>query len=233
MILALVQARMGSTRLPGKSMALIEGVPLIEHVIRRVQASKYVTDVCVCTTIEPADNDLAEHVDGMGVDVHRGSEDDVLSRFYWASQAYPDANPIVRITGDDIFKDPELIDYALTGFLQAWAEPEEGAGECHYMLLGGVTGGWPLGLDVEVFSRQALEQAHRAAHTPEDREHVTPWMAVHFNAWMLKNPHDHGNVNMRWTIDTPDDLAFAREVYAKLYEDDNTFGYDTMREAGY
>ena len=224
---------MASTRLPGKSMALIEDVPLIEHVVKRVQAAKYVSHICVCTSENPLDDPLAAHIESMGVDVYRGSEDDVLSRFYWAVQGYPEADPIVRITGDDVFKDGELIDYAVSGFLHAWAEPDEEAGHCHYMLLGGVTGGWPLGLDVEVFSRSALELAYKNASTESDREHVTPWMAEAFNMWQLKNPHDHGSVNTRWTVDTEQDLEFARGVYAKLYAGNHAFGYADMRGAGY
>ena len=231
MILALIQARMASTRLPGKSMSLIEDVPLIEHVIRRVQAAKLVTDICVCVSDNTADDPLVAHVESLGVDVYRGSEDDVLARLYWAAERYPGANPIVRITADDPFKDPELIDYTLMGFLAEWSDPDEEIGACHYMMLGGVT--WPTGLGVEVFSRGALETAHKGAVMAEEREHVTPFMGRAFHTWVLKNPHEHGNINMRWTIDTPEELEFAREVYAKLYAADPVFGYSAMRESGY
>ena len=235
MILALIQARMASTRLPGKSMALIENVPLIEHVVRRVQAAKYVSHVCVCTTVNAIDDPLAAHIESIGVDAYRGSEDDVLGRFYWASQLYPDANPIVRITGDDVFKDPELIDYTLTGFLGEWAKRDDSTGRCDYMKLGGDT--WPLGMDVEVFSRSALEIAYKGASGDENREHVTPWMAEVFRKWLLKNPDvGAGRVcaamQPRWTVDTEEDLEFAREVYAKLYAGNPVFGYREMCEAG-
>ena len=232
---------MNSERLPGKSMALIEDVPLIEHIVRRVQAAQYVQKVCVCTTDNALDDPLAAHVESLGVDVYRGSEDDVLSRFYWATQAYPDALVIVRITADDPFTDPELIDYAINGFLGEWANRDDATGQCHYLTLGGEpttahpTRGitWPLGLNVEVFSRSALDLAHQSASSKWDREHVTPWMAEAFRLWDLKNPCDHGSINTRWTIDTEDDLAFTREVYARLYADDHAFGYAALREAGY
>ena len=78
-----------------------------------------------------------------------------------------------------------------------------------------------------------MERAHQSASSKWDREHGTPWMAGAFRLWDLKNPCDHGSINTRWTIDTEDDLAFTREVYARLYADDHAFGYAALREAGY
>ena len=215
--------------MPGKMMAPLNGVPLIEHVVHRVSRASLVDKVCVCTTDQPGDDPLAAHVESLGVDVYRGSVDDVLGRFYWASQRYPDADAIVRITGDDAFKDPALIDYAIEAFLTLWAEkPTEKP--VHYVHLGGAT--WPLGMDVEVFTPQALHWAHADATRPYDREHVTSWFTEavirrddRFGIAVLKDKQGRGSIDMRWTIDTPEDYSFAAIVYDKLGDN---FGYDDM-----
>jgi spore coat polysaccharide biosynthesis protein SpsF len=216
-ILALIQVRMGSTRFPGKSMAPINGVPLIEHVVHRTSAARMVDKVCVCTTDQPDDDVLAAHVESLGVDVYRGSVDDVLARFYWAAERYPDASIIVRITADDPFKDPTLIDRAIDGFM---ALQEEYV--VHYVELGGIT--WPLGMQVEVFSREALIDAHLHASDPEHREHVTPWMRKS-PLVQIKDEKNRGHIGMRWTLDDMVDYSFALKVYDKL---GNVFGYDDM-----
>ena len=128
-------------------MLPLAGVPIIEHVVKRAHASQLLNYVCVATTDQPEDDALAAHVAGLrNTDVFRGSVDDVLGRFYIASLRYP-ADVIVRLTADDPFKDHALIDYALTGFLHAWSEPDPTIGSPDYLHLGGVT--WALGADVE------------------------------------------------------------------------------------
>ena len=229
MILALIQARMGSTRLPGKSMMPLNGVPMIEHVVHRVSRAELVDKVCVCTTDSPEDDVLAEHVESLGVDVYRGSVQDVLSRFYWAAERYPDPDAIVRITGDDPFKDPALIDYAIEAFLTLWAnKPTEKP--IHYVHLGGPT--WPLGMDVEVFTPDALRWAFLDATRPYDREHVTSWFSEavirrddRFGIAVLHDKQQRAGAGLRWTVDTPGDMSFALIVYDKL---GNDFGYDDM-----
>lgn len=223
MILALIQARMGSTRLPGKSMAPLNGVPMIEQIVHRVSRAELVDKVCVCTTDEPEDDVLAAHVEGLGVDVYRGSRDDVLARFYWAAERYPDADAVVRITADDPFKDPALIDKAVQGFLELWANPPAETGGPQYLWLGGIT--WPLGLDVEVFTRDALTAAHRSAVAFYDREHVTAWMQQNFPVYRLKDDRGRGTIGYRWTVDDAADYSFALRVYERL---GNDFGYDDM-----
>lgn len=231
MILALIQARMGSTRLPGKSMALLAGIPLIEHVIARVRATKHVDHLCVCTTDDPSDDPLAAHVESLGADLYRGSQTDVLGRFYWAAERYPEANPIVRITADDPFKDPTLIDQLVTAFVLEWGKPDPKLGAPEYMELGGAT--WPTGLGVEIFTRDALRLAFQRAYTASDREHVTPWMQRNFFRWMLKDTLGRKNANTRWTIDMAADLAFAQGVYDQLFPTNPVFGFDELLAAGY
>jgi spore coat polysaccharide biosynthesis protein SpsF len=228
-ILCLIQARMGATRFPGKSMAPLAGVPLIEHVVKRAHASTLLNYVCVATTDQPADDVLAAHVASLhNTDVYRGSESDVLTRFYMAALRYS-ADVIVRLTADDPYKDPTLIDHAITGFLQAWADPVPGAPLCHYLHLGGVT--WALGADVEVFSRKALTAAYESATDLYDREHVTPWMEREYGVWRLKDDKKRTTVTTRHTIDTPLDYGMALRVYERLYPTNPLFGYQDVIDA--
>jgi spore coat polysaccharide biosynthesis protein SpsF (cytidylyltransferase family) len=231
-ILALVQARMASTRLPNKVMLPLNGRPMIEHIVHRVSRATLVDKVCVCTSDQPEDDVLAAHVESLGVDVYRGSMDDVLARFYWASQRYPDADAIIRITGEDPFKDPALIDYAIEAFLTLWAErPTEKP--IHYVHLGGPT--WPLGMDVEVFTPKALRWAYEDATRPYDREHVTSWFTEavikrddRFGMAVLRDQHHRAGAGLRWTVDTATDASFAAIVYDRLGD---VFGYDDMLAA--
>lgn len=226
MILILIQARMASERFPGKSMAPLAGVPLIEHVVRRAHASKLANYVCVATTDQPEDDVLAAHVSTLhNTDAYRGSATDVLRRFHVASLKYS-ADVIVRLTADDPYKDPYLIDYALTAFLHAWSEPEAGLEPPQYLHLGGVT--WALGADVEVFTRKALSSANEYATTDYDREHVTPWMEREYGVWRLKDEQQRSTIAIRHTIDTPLDYGMALRVYDRLYAGNPLFGYDDV-----
>lgn len=226
MILCLVQARNGSSRFPNKSMAPLAGVPLIEHVVRRCHASKLLNFVCVATTDQPEDDAIAAHVSTLhNTNVYRGHATDVLTRFHAASLAYS-ADVIVRITGDDPYKDPTLIDYAITAYLHAWAEPDPMIGAPEYLHLGGVS--WALGADVEVFSRRALNAANEFATDPYEREHCTAWIEREYGVWRLKDPKARATIATRHTIDTIEDYAWAVKVFDRLYESDPLFGYDKV-----
>lgn len=231
-ILCLIQARMGSTRLPGKSMALLAGKPLVEHVVTRAHRSQLSNYICVATTDQPADDVLAAHVQTLhNTGLYRGASEDVLGRFASALLLYPDVEVIVRVCADDPFVDGSLIDLLLTAFLTEWAEPREDIDPPHYMQLGGLT--WPTGLGLEVFSRKALQDAAQYATDPEDREHVTPWMQRAYPAWVLKDPYARGLINTRWTIDYPADMEAARAVYDRLYDPSGPpFDYDDLIAAG-
>lgn len=231
-ICAIIQARMGSTRLPGKSMAELAGVPLAAHVIRRTKAAQMLGDgqIVLAVPDTPENAPLAELGLAEGVTVHRGSEDDVLSRFFWAAQRFPGRKVIVRITADDPFKDPALIDLACELFVIEWADQKK-LDPPQYIHLGGPT--WPIGLDVEVFTYAALEHAYRSAVRPEEREHVTAYIKREFGCWTLKDPMERGGAHKRWTIDTPEDLEFARKVYDELYPTKPLFGYDDILRAGF
>lgn len=232
MILALIQARMTSARLPGKVMLPLAGIPLIDHVVKRTAAATLVDRVCVCIPNGSRNAALALHVVANLPEAKLcgGPEDDVLARFHRAIGMYPEAHTIVRITADDPYKDPKLIDHAIAAFMIAHHEPHELAGSPQYVLLGGPT--WPTGMQVEVFTREALEEAHKLATKPEDREHVTTWIQDNKVCWVLKDDPPRRTSETRWTIDTREDYDRACAVYDKLYPANKLFGYEELLGAG-
>jgi spore coat polysaccharide biosynthesis protein SpsF len=217
MIIAIVQARVSSARLPAKVLEDISGKPLIEHVLRRVMASKRIDRVVVATTDTPADDTLVETVGTrVGCPVFRGSESDVLDRFYRCALEHG-ADVVVRITADDPLKDPEIIDRAV-GLLVA----DPALDYCSNTLLPT----FPEGLDVEVFRVDALARAAREATRGSDREHVTPYIWRHPDVFSIRNfEHEEDLSHWRWTVDRPRDLAFVRCVYDALYRGDALFSY--------
>jgi spore coat polysaccharide biosynthesis protein SpsF (cytidylyltransferase family) len=206
-IVAIIQARMGSTRLPGKTLAIINGKPLLLHIIERVKRSEVLDDIIIATT-RLSDDDVIEKIAKENhVPCFRGSTNDVLDRFFQAAKKY-NATVIVRITADDPFKDPEIIDKHIRYLLE---HPD-----LDYVS-NTLRPTYPEGLDIEVFSFQALEKTWRSATLSSEHEHVTPFI------W--KNPDLFKSTNLeyetdlsgyRWTLDYNDDLEFTRAVYEKL-----------------
>lgn len=207
-IVAIIQARVGATRLPGKTLADIAGKPLLAHVIQRVRASRTVSEIVVATTTAPEDRAVLDLAVQYGVKVYAGSRDDVLDRFYQAAKLVS-AEVIVRITADDPFKDPQVLDKIAQYFID---HPELDYAS------NTIEPTYPEGLDIEVFSFAALETAWREARLPSEREHVTPYIWKNPDKFKVANiKHDEDLSHLRWTIDYKEDLCFAREVYARLY----------------
>jgi len=207
-ITALVQARMGSTRLPGKTLADIEGKPLLQHILERVQACRRLRHIVLATSTLEEDDPVADLAHRCGTEVFRGSAEDVLDRFYRAARQFT-VDIVVRITADDPFKDPDVIDRAIEEYLRL-------APHIDYVS-NTLEPSYPEGLDIEVVSTAALELAWREAKHSSEREHVTPYIYSHperFRIAQFRAPEDHSR--LRWTIDYPEDLAFARAVYARL-----------------
>jgi glutamate-1-semialdehyde 2,1-aminomutase/spore coat polysaccharide biosynthesis protein SpsF len=220
-VVAIVQARMSSTRLPGKSMAVICGRPMLWRVVSRVRRSRLVNQVVVATTNMPADDPIAELCRKEDIPCFRGSEEDVLDRFYRAAQAYA-ADVVVRVTADCPLIDPAVIDEIVSRFNQS---------DCDYVS-NTFRYTFPDGLDTEVFSFQALDRAWREACKPSEREHVTPYLRT--GRFRTANVESAGNLgHQRWTVDHPSDLEFVRGIYNGLSGNDN-FGYqdvlDLLRE---
>lgn len=206
MIVAIVQARMSSTRLPGKTLADLEGKPLIERVIARISLSKRLEKVVLATSTNPTDDPLAEWAARRSVRLYRGHLDDVLGR-YADCAAAENARTIVRLTGDNPFKDPKIIDDVIDLY-------ERKAAAFAY---NNHPPTFPEGLDVEVFSRCALDEMAAEATDPFEREHVTQFM--------FRRPERFKQVNfraacddsdLRLTVDTAEDLALARQIQALL-----------------
>ena len=214
MIVGVIQARLGSKRLPGKVLAEIGGRPLIEWTMAAVRP---VVDRLVVAIPRGVENDpLAAFLCGKVV-VHRGLADDVLTRCWDAVAPYaPDI--VLRQTADNPFCLTEVMRGQIARI-----------GQYDYV---GIAG-WPLGIAGEAMTFAALTEAYWNAVTDYDREHVTPWIAEMYGCWQLRNKNGYGSINDRWTVDDESDLAFARSVYDQLYASNPLFGFEAMIRAGY
>jgi spore coat polysaccharide biosynthesis protein SpsF len=220
MTVAVLQARMSSSRLPGKVMRPILGQPMIALQIERVRRSRRLAEVVVATSIDPSDDPLADFLSTIGVRVVRGPLDDVLGRFIAVIDTLGLTGDLVRLTADCPLADPEVIDACIDLLKQ---------GGFDYASNGRLRT-YPRGLDVEVFRIQALQQAARETNAPYDREHVTPWLyrpGSPFSQGELVQEIDESP--LRWTVDLPADFEFVRRVYESLYPANPTFTSDDIR----
>ena len=215
-VVAIVQARLGSTRLPSKVIALVNGVPMIELLLSRLSHSRKVDHIVVATSSDPTNRPLVEKVKSLGYDCFEGSEEDVLNRFAAAARLHG-ADIVVRITGDCPLIAPEIVDACVERLI------ESGADYCSNTL----PPTYPDGLDVEVFTRVALEAADAGAATPFDREHVTPYLrnTGKFSKSSVSNAEDLSS--MRWTVDEPADLHVVDKVF-RHFSPDVHFGWSDV-----
>ena len=205
---------MRSTRLPGKVLANLGGDTALARVVHRLRRAKQVDGIVIATTHTAIDEVIARECQRLKVPCFRGSEHDVLDRYYKATQAHS-AEAIVRITADCPLIDSELIDETVSLF------NAEHADYCSNLF----PRRFPRGLDVEVFNASALEKAWRLADKPYEREHVTPYFYQHpelFRLVALQAGTDHSQY--RWTVDTADDLKLVRTIYARFANRDD-FGW--------
>jgi glutamate-1-semialdehyde 2,1-aminomutase/spore coat polysaccharide biosynthesis protein SpsF len=202
----IVQARMGSTRLPGKVLATLGSEPVLTHVLRRCQAIAGIDEV-VCATVEgPDGKPVAALAEKIGVRVFRGSERDVLARYHGAALA-AGATIVMRVTSDCPLIDPEICAAVLQ--LRAETGADYAANN--------MPPSWPHGLDCEAFTFAALDEAMATATAPEDREHVTPWIRRNRGFRRVNLPGPGGElIQQRWTLDYPEDLDFLRAVCDRL-----------------
>ena len=207
-VVAIVQARMGSTRLPNKVMMPIGGVPMIEVLLARLVRATEVNEIVVATSADPRNQPLADHVNGLGYKCSRGSENDVLERYVHAARS-ANADVVVRITGDCPLVDPVLVDEAIRQFKALQVDYFSNTSPPSY----------PDGLDTEVFTFAALERAALEAKTDFDREHVTPFMcqAGEFRQAAMQNDEDLSA--LRWTVDEPADYEVVTNVFAHYTPD--------------
>ena len=211
MIVAIIQARMSSQRLPGKVLMDISGKPMLQHIIDRVNEAKLINDIVIATTTKEEDKSIIQLIADNGMKGYRGSELDVLDRYYQTVARYKrigrtsNINTIVRITSDCPLIDPRIIDKTIEFYLN---------GNFDYV---SNVETYPDGLDTEVFSYNALAKTWKEAKEPRDREHVTSYICSHpkkFKVGLLESGQDFSKY--KWSVDTIEDLEFARTIYRKL-----------------
>jgi len=208
MIVAILQARMTSSRLPGKVMKPILGVPMIGRHIERLNRCDSLDRIVVATSKDPSDDGLAAYCESLGVRVFRGSLDDVLGRFQGAALANGPAAHVVRLTADCPLADPQVIDACVWRHIETGADYTSNTIERSY----------PDGLDVEVMTAEALKVMHREARDPYEREHVTPFLYRHPERFRIAQLVQSAPLSdRRWTVDTPEDFEFVSRVFYMLY----------------
>jgi len=211
----IVQARMGSSRLPGKVLKKILGRPMLDLQVERLSRVRNANEIIVATSDAFGDNAIVELCNDLAVPCFRGSEDDVLSRYYDAARA-AHAGVVVRVTGDCPLIDPDLINK----IIDEYTTNRKNIDYCSNTL----QRTFPRGLDTEVFSMKALEEAHAEATEQPDREHVTTYIwrqpeRFRLRAVCAENDYsDH-----RWTVDTVQDLVLVRKLFEELYPHDPLF----------
>ena len=213
-IVAIIQARMGSTRLPHKVLMDLGGESVLARVIRRLSRSRMVSELIVATTDSSGDDAIVRECQRLGVSCFRGSEHDVLDRYYQAARAAV-AESVVRITSDCPLIDAALVDDTVGTFVEQQADYASNVFPRTY----------PRGLDAEVFTMTALNRAWRQASEPHQREHVTPYFYEHPETFKLASTRSESDYSAyRWTLDTAEDLELLRNIYARFGNQDN-FGW--------
>lgn len=205
-VVAIVQARMGSTRLPNKVMKPINGVPMIELLLGRLSKATLVNQIVVATSIDDRNKVLVDHVQKIGYACEQGSENDVMDRYIQAAKKHQ-ADAVIRITGDCPLVDPVLVDECVQQFLDQDVD----------YLCNNYPPTLPDGLDIEVFKLAALERAQEESDKPFDHEHVTPYLREpgKFKTATVKNAKDFSN--LRWTVDEPADFIVVEKVFNHFY----------------
>ncbi len=203
------QARMTSTRLPGKVLKEVLGKPLLEYHIERLLRVRLADELVVATTTNDTDQPIVELCERLGVAYYRGSEEDVLSRYYEAA-AHFGADVVVRVTSDCPLIDPGVVDEAISLYVKNRDKYD--------YVSNALQRTYPRGLDTEVFSMAVLEKAYKEAREQPEREHVTPYVYRHPELFRLANCSGAQDYSQhRWTVDTPEDFELIRLILEELY----------------
>lgn len=217
-IVAIIQARTGSARLPNKVLRPILEKPMLVHMIERVQKSKILDMIIVATTDKIVDDAIAQLAQECGVRCFRGDENDVLDRFYKAAKE-ADANIVVRLTGDCPLHDSAVVDEVVEHFLT------------HTLEYTHAPANYPEGLDTEVFSFKALERAWKEGKLPSEREHVTLYIRNHPEIFHVDEMWRNGEQDystMHWSVDTEQDFDFVTKIFEQLYPITPSFSKDDV-----
>lgn len=213
-VLGVLQARVSSTRLPGKVLRPLLGRPMIARQIERLHRARTLDALVLATSTDPSDDALARWAEDAGVPVHRGSLDDVLDRFVSAARPYAPQH-VARLTGDCPLADPAVIDAVVARHLRCGADYTSNT----------IEPTWPDGLDVEVMTMAALEIAAREATAPYQREHVTQFIVRQPGRFRLESVRADTDLSgLRWTVDEPADFELVEAIYAALYPANPAFG---------
>jgi len=222
-VVAIIQARMGSSRLPGKVLRDIHGKPMLAWVVERARKARSLSEAMVATTTDPADDIIEQVCRQMGIACFRGSVFDVLDRYYQAARE-TEADVIVRITADCPLIDPDLIDQVVERFFEEKADFAANRLPPPYQRT------YPIGLDVEVVSFNALQRAWQEATEKHEREHVLPYLYElpgRFN--ILTVDHEKNLGSYRWTVDTIQDLQFVQAIFALLPDRESFTWLDVLK----
>jgi len=204
---AIIQARTGSTRLPGKVLKEVCGEPLLWHLIYRLKKSNTIENIVLATTTLDEDRILLDKASQWGVPAFAGSVNDLLDRYYQSAKEFG-ANPIIRITADCPLIDPVIVDQVVNEFIRLGDYDLVGTDET-----------FPDGLDTSVFSFRAIEKAWQEAKLPSEREHVGPYIIKYPELFKVKAISYYENLShMRWTVDEERDLIFIKEVFERLFK---------------
>jgi len=213
-IVAIIQARMGASRLPGKVLFDLEGKPVLARIIERVRLSRLINKVLVATTTNSEDLKIAKLCNEMDIEVFCGSENDVLDRYFQAAQSV-NAEHVVRITADCPMIDPLVIDEVICLYLKNKVDYASNILKETY----------PDGEDVEVFTFAALKKVWKSAILPSEREHVTPFIKKNKGLFTQANLEYKENLSSkRWTLDNLEDYEFIKLIYKNLFYKNNWFG---------
>jgi spore coat polysaccharide biosynthesis protein SpsF len=218
-IVCTIEARMTSSRLPGKVLMEAAGKPLLEHMIERLRRAQRLDAIVVATTDQPASDPIVELAERLGAGWYRGSEEDVLARVLGAARAH-DADVIVETSGDCPLIDPQLVDLVVERFLEGDVDYCSNRLERTY----------PVGMDTQAFPTAVLAEVDGLTDDPADREHVSLYIYEHPERYRLATVHsgrpELGEV--RLTVDTPEDFALVRAIFEELYPRDPEFGLDAI-----
>ncbi|MCX6723791.1 MAG: glycosyltransferase family protein [Candidatus Staskawiczbacteria bacterium] len=225
-IAVIVEARMTSTRLPGKVLMPVLGEPCLYRMIERLRKSKHSDDIIVATTVNKTDDCIVELCEKIGCRYYRGSEDDVLRRVLEAAKLHK-ADLIVEIPGDNICIDWRHVDYTIKDF---FSDQHDFASNC-------IERSFPMGFDVKIFPTSVLEEVERTTKNPKDREHVSLYIYMHPEKYRLKNWKAGGKMfwpELQITLDTQEDYELISKIYENLYSKNTDFSaedvVDLLRE---
>lgn len=205
----IVQARMTSTRLPGKVLNEVMGKPLLEYQIERLGQVRLADELVIATTINDSDQPIIELCERLGVAYHRGSEEDILSRYFEAATKFG-ADVVVRVTSDCPLIDPGVVDEVIGLYSNSWDKYDYVSNTLERT--------YPRGLDTEVFSMATLLKAHSEAREQPEREHVTLFIYRRPEQFRLANSSNAKDYSQyRWTVDTPEDFELIKLILQELY----------------